>query len=92
MVAAVTFSSLVSDLTTFLSDLIPLVVVLALLYFLWGAVQFIRADDKTRGEARTRVIYGLVGLFVMVSVWGLVGVLSNTLNLDNTLPTIPSFQ
>lgn len=38
------------------------------------------------------MIYGIIGLFVMVSVWGLVNLLSNTFKLDKQFPRdLPSF-
>ena len=34
------------------------------------------------------MIYGIIGLFVMVSLWGLVAILSGTFNLDKDIPDI----
>ena len=55
-------------------------IALALVYFLWGAAQFILhgGDEGKRSEGTKMMIYGIIGLFVMVSVWSLVGVLENT--------------
>lgn len=74
-----------------LQSLMPIFFVVALLFFLYSAIQFIRAEDKTRDEARNKLLYGLVGLFAMTAVWGLVGVLSGTFNLTNTMPNLPSY-
>ena len=32
------------------------------------------------------MIYGIIGLFVMVSIWGLVAILSGTFDLKNDIP------
>jgi hypothetical protein len=58
--------------------LLPIVVTLALLFFFWNIIKFILAlgrgeDSKTAG--RSALFWGIVALFVMVSVWGIVGLL-----------------
>lgn len=41
--------------------------------FLWGVVKYIFSSDPEKlSEARTFIIYGIITLFVMVSVWGIV--------------------
>lgn len=54
---------------------------LAVLFFLWGVALFIlKADSDTEREKGKKVMFwGIIGLFVMVSVWGLVGLVSETL-------------
>lgn len=79
---------------TILTPLVSLLMVLAFLYFVWGLVEFIRQaeDEGAREQGRQRMIWGVVGLFAIVSVWGLVNVLVETFNLDNTIPTPPSLR
>ena len=45
-----------------------------------GIVQYIKnaADSKKREEGRNFMVYGVVSIFVIVSMWGLVGFLRNT--------------
>lgn len=68
--------------------------IVALLYFLWGCVEYIRdaSNEKGRAEARIRILHGILGLFAIVSVWGLVGIIQNTFDLDNSLPRLPQFS
>jgi uncharacterized membrane protein YfcA len=56
---------------TILTPLVSLLVVLAFLYFIWGLVEFIRQaeDEGAREQGRQRMIWGVVGLFAIVSVW-----------------------
>jgi hypothetical protein len=73
-----------------INQVIPFVITLALLVFLWGILQYILSTDADkRGEARGYMIYGIIGLFVMVSVWGLVNIIVRSLSLDNTAPLAP---
>lgn len=76
---------------------IPFLIALAILYFLYGVLQFImNADDDTkRAAGRNKIIYGLVGLVVMVSVWGLIGFVQRSFGLQNQptnvgLPSVPT--
>lgn len=77
-----------------LNLIIPVILVLGVVYFVYGVVQYVMADDeeaKTKG--RDRMIYGIIGLVVIVSMWGLVGILVNTFGLTGTttytLPCVP---
>ncbi|RJQ30735.1 hypothetical protein C4572_03640 [Candidatus Parcubacteria bacterium] len=71
-----------------LSKLVPLLIAVAVVILLIAIVSYIRAgdDDEKRGKARNLMIYGIIGLFVMVSIWGLVNILSGTFDLDNDIP------
>lgn len=64
-----------------LKGLIPTAVAVALLFFFWGLAKFIRSagDEKAVEEGKRTMIWGVVALFVMVSVWGLVFLLQNTI-------------
>jgi hypothetical protein len=64
------------------NNVIPLLFALATIYFLWGVLSYIMSADDEKGiaEARSYIIYGLVGLFVIVSMWGLVGLVTRTLH------------
>jgi ABC-type phosphate transport system permease subunit len=63
-----------------ISGLIPIVIGLAVLAFLWGVLQYVVAKDEDKQkEARGVMLYGIIALFVMVSVWGLVNILGDTI-------------
>ena len=59
---------------------IPVVISLALLYFFWGLAKFIlHADDENEREKGKKImVWGIVALFVIVTVWGIIAVLQNT--------------
>lgn len=70
---------------------LPIVVAVGLLAFFWGLVKYIFTEAK---EAGTKLmIWGLVALFVMVSVWGLVRFIGNALGIQQnesiTVPRVP---
>ncbi len=74
--------------------LIPIVFAIALLVFFWGLVKFIlSAGDEDAKETGKRImIWGIIALFVMSAVWGLVRLLASTLgiNTNDTTITPPS--
>ena len=74
-----------------LNALIPLLIGLALVGFLWGVAQFIlAADDVTkRKEGGKKMLWGIIALFVMISVWGLVAILASTFGVGTILPLLP---
>src|SRR5574343_538479 len=53
---------------------IGILTAIALLMFVWGIVKYISAagDAKKAAEGKSIMIYGVVALFVLFSVWGLV--------------------
>ncbi len=69
----------------------PIVVALALLFFFWGLATYIlkTGEKEARDKARNQMIYGLIALFLMVSVWGIVNVIRDTFDLDDTSIDVP---
>lgn len=57
-----------------IEDLLIVAAALALLAFLWGLAKFIfKADDSSEHESGKNLMkWGLVALFVMVTVWGII--------------------
>jgi len=62
--------------------LIPILVGLALVMFLWGVFKFVRdaGDEKARTEGKKLMLWGIFGLFIMFSVWAIVGLLTSLLS------------
>lgn len=70
--------------------IVPLLFSAALAIFIFGVVKFIgNSDSKEKGKGRDFMIWGVVGLFVMISVWGLVNVLNVTFGVRNVIPQLP---
>jgi len=72
-------------------SLIPLLIAAAVVCFIWGVLKFIlNADDATkREEGRQFIIWGILGLFIMVSIWGIVNILNATFGVNNVIPQLP---
>lgn len=72
----------------------PIVVALALLYFFWGLAQYIlnASDEEKKTKGRAIMIWGILALFIMVSVWGIVNVVKDTFGLQDDQITVPSIN
>lgn len=74
----------------FINVLMPFIISLTVLVFIWGIFRMVTSSDgAAREEARGYITWGIIALFVMVSVWGLVNILVRSINLDNTAPPAP---
>ena len=64
---------------------IAITFLLATFYFLWGVFKYIvnYENEGKRQESREFMMYGVIALFVMASVWGLVKILENTFGLGS---------
>jgi len=62
--------------------LIPIVFSLALLYFFWGLAKYIRDTGEGKEEGRMIMVWGVVALFVMSTIWGLVKFIGDNLGIQ----------
>lgn len=77
------------------SFLLPLLMALAVLIFVWNVLRYFiwSADDPTgRETARTYILYALVGLVLIVAVWGFVALIINIFGVGGVTnpPPLPS--
>jgi hypothetical protein len=90
------FTDLVQIFIGLIRLLIPLVVALTLLSFFWGLTKFIgnAGDSKSHEEGKNLMIWGLVGLFVMLSLFGILRFAYRDAGFRGTLgvPLLPTGQ
>src|SRR6056297_3448678 len=69
--------------TYILFPLITLLSAIAFLYFLWGAFEYIRNADNDQGRqtGRSHMIYGVIGLTVMISAYAILNIAAGTFGL-----------
>jgi len=102
LVPAFAFAQTLGNVETFVRSIgrlvdlaLPIVVGIALLAFFWGLVKFIFAqgDETAKADAKKIMLWGLIALFVMISVWGLVRFIGTALGVNQgdtiTVPTVP---
>ncbi|MCX6753076.1 MAG: hypothetical protein NTW62_01855 [Candidatus Nomurabacteria bacterium] len=86
-----TFKSFVEFISCNINkSIIPFIMALSFAVFFWGIVQYLLgANEETkRTKGREFMIWGIVGLAVMISIWGFVAVLGNTFGVQNVIPQV----
>jgi hypothetical protein len=83
---SVSFQSFVCLFITLLAPIPPILVTIALLYFFWGITKYIRAGGNSEElkSGRDVMIYGIIALFVMLAVWGLVLLVQGGLGIGSS--------
>ena len=74
------------------STVMPIIVSLGVLYFLWNIAQYITKldNEKERENFKRYSINGILGLFIMLSLWGIIAIGTNT--LFGSQPIVPQFR
>jgi len=70
--------------TTIVNPLILLMFAVAMVVFVWGIVQFISSEERGEGrqKGKRNLLYGIIGLFIMVSVFGIIRIIGATFGLE----------
>lgn len=66
-----------------LNPIVLLLFAAALVYFLWGVFVFIRDYDNedARGIGARHMLWGIIGMFIMVSAFGIMNLIARTIGL-----------
>lgn len=77
-------TGLIDAIQGILNLLLPLVITLAVLFFFWGLAIFVlnAGDEEARKKGQNIMIWGVVALFFIVTVWGLVALLQQVFGVD----------
>lgn len=97
LVFAADIPSVIASISNILNLLIPVLITFAVVYFIWGVIQYtISTDEEAKKGARGKIIQGLIGLFVIIAFWGIIRVVSNTFGIGSVqlqrgeIPCIPN--
>lgn len=74
--------TLVGSIGEIIDLIIPILFAVALLGFFYGLVSYIFGAEQNKDQAKKTMIWGVVALFVMASVWGLVKFLGDAVGVD----------
>src|ERR1035437_6662652 len=69
-----------------INPLIILLFALALAYFLWGLFEFLSntEEEAKRTAGKQHMLYGVIGITIMMGVWAILSIITNTLNISPT--------
>lgn len=77
-----TFSELVGFIICYINRIIPLVIGVALLVFFWGIIRYIwSGGEDAKAKGRNLMLWGVIALFVMVSIFGILAILKNSFGI-----------
>lgn len=89
-----TLSQLVTDFIVVASEyVLKILLALIILVFLWGLTKYMfkgQGSDTARSEGRKLMLWGIIAIFVLTSVWGLVAVFTSFVGHDDIV--IPQFK
>ena len=90
-------TSVVNEILQFIdSTLVPLIFAIAFIVFIWGVFRYFitgAADEEKRKEGKNFIFWGLIGFVVMISLWGIVNLLVNSLGFGGqNKPCLPTFE
>ncbi|MCK4386968.1 MAG: hypothetical protein KAV41_02720 [Candidatus Pacebacteria bacterium] len=85
------FGEVVMIVVEILDNFIPLIILLALIYFIWGLARYLKNAGENKDEAKAVMLHGIIAFFVMSSVWGLVGILTTTFGVSQHIPIETEF-
>lgn len=80
-----TVNQILNNVNTFiLNPLIVLMFGIAMLVFFWGLVEFIAkaGTDEGRETGKRNMVWGIVGMFIMVAVYGIISLVLNTIGVS----------
>jgi membrane protease YdiL (CAAX protease family) len=72
--------------------IVPFLFMLATAGFIYGLIKFfLNPDSKDKKEEGKKfILWGLIALFVMTAMWGIVGVFTKTFEVKNEMPQLPT--
>jgi len=89
------FEDTLEGIANLVDAAVPILIGIGLIIFFWGLVKYIRTAES--GDGKKIMLAGLAGLFIMVSVWGIIklgqsvlGVQANDAAMDAiNAPNVP---
>ena len=80
------FGKLLEDLLTFANTiLIPFIIGIAFLFFVWGMFRYFifgGANDEAKEKGKSLMIYATLGFVIIIVFWGVINLLSSSTGLD----------
>lgn len=67
-----------------IDPLVKLLFAAAVFYFMYGVFKYIKDSDdsSSRTDGANHVLWSTVGLFIMISVWGIIKILQRTIGVS----------
>jgi|SRR3989344_601922 len=77
-------------MSNILNGVIGLFITLAIVTFFWGLIKYLFNQDAENAQEGIKIMFwGVVAIFVMVSIWGIIGLVQRSLRVTDTKAIIP---
>ena len=77
--------SIIGSAKALLDQLVVFLIALAVVWFIWNVVKYtMSSDEDGKEKAKSQMIWGIVAIAVIVSVWGLVAILQGLFGVNTT--------
>jgi len=71
-----------------INPIITLLFALAVVYFLYGLLEFLlnQENEERQTDGKSHMIWGVVGITIMMGVWGILNLVLNTIGVKGINP------
>ncbi len=71
-------------------SVVPLLFAIAFVVFIIGVIKFIAGsgEETKRAEGQQFMLWGIIALTVMFSIWGIVSIVNNTFGIRTVIPQL----
>ncbi|HEY4490036.1 MAG TPA: hypothetical protein VJC12_02135 [Candidatus Paceibacterota bacterium] len=75
---------LILKISCLIGPLINVLIGLGLVFFLWNLAVFIlkAGDEEARKNAKKMMFWGILAIFIMVSIWGIIKILQGEFGIE----------
>ena len=88
--SAQTLLNTLALISTFLNSLVYLFITLAIVVFFWCLIRYLLGNSgEEKAKGLNTMLMGILTIFVMVSIWGIIRLLQSTFRVTSTEPVIP---
>jgi len=78
-VSGKSFKGVVGVVIDIINKIIPVLATLAVVLFMVSGLRYVRSAGSAKNNSREALVWGLIALFVLFSIWGILRVLKETL-------------
>lgn len=77
-------NSIITSGSFLLNQLVVFLIALAVVWFIWNVIRYVMSNDlEKKDTAKSQMIWGIVAIAVIISIWGLVALLQNIFGVSS---------
>ena len=94
--AQVGLTGILFTISGLLDIILPILIAFAAVWFVYNVIKYtITSDEEGKKKAKGGIISGLIGLFIIIAFWGIIGIVKNSFGVKSNLgeqvvPCIPA--